>query len=354
MDLPRPLKEPLNLRQTSAIRVSAIAYIIWNTVMCLFMTYVLTCAAIASHTSGNGYAAIPVLGFSIPLWTGLVFLGLLTAAVGAGGYLVGISVLRGPKGHRRPAVRRVATALLYLSAAGILWAFSQGDAVVLLVFMVSALTVFALRWVVDHYGAQDSLASENTASADAGIDPVDAEVDLASMGAAFIDAVIEPDIDEEAPVSLSRDGWVLLQRRITGYSQLMAIWGSLELLMAMTYLARITSMDTNMSNFVTIMGSAIVTGALLAIQGAFFIVLTALTVKGATHQSCRRVGVGLSIAGLFVSVSVLLLVSIGLLMGSPDGVEQVFCSVLSCGLLGVVYSCTDRRLRVLRLASELE
>lgn len=350
MELPSRLKDPLNVRQTSAVRVSAIAYIIWNTVMCLFMTYVLTCAAIASRASGNGYAAIPVLGFSIPLWTGLVFLGLLTAAVGAGGYLVGIAVLRGPKARRRPAVRRVATALLYLSAAGILWAFSQGDAVVLLVFMVSALMVFALRWVVDRYGTAPDAYLEDAAAANA----PDAENSLASMGEAFIDAVIEPTVDEDAPVSLSRDGWVLLQRRITGYSQLMAIWGSLELLMAMTYLARITSMDTHMSNFVTIMGSAIVTGALLAIQGAFFILLTVLTVKGAIDRSCRRIGVGLCIAGLFLSVSVLLLVSIGLLMGSPDGVEQVFCSVLSCGLLGVVYSCTDRRLRVLRLASELQ
>ncbi len=294
-------------RARSAVRNAAVAYLVLTGAAMGFVIYLLACAAAwVSGRPGGFSAPIRVVLVSLPAGACLIFLFALAVGACATGIVLASRALRAPTRGVPRWLGRASASLVVLYLAGVAWSFTQADPVLFSTFALMLMLTVVFRWVV----------TENVV-----VPPPE-----------------EPDSDAVAcPEGLSR--------LITGYCQLMVIWGSMECVMAMTYLAKVASVPMAEPGFVSIMGSGVTTGLILLLEGAYFVVCAVFNVRGARRQSDARVGLGLLFAGLVAALSLLVLALVVRAMGSPDGTEQLFCAVVSSGLMAGAYARCRARLK---------
>lgn len=294
-------------RARSAVRNAAVAYLVLTGAAMGLVIYLLACAAAwVSERPGGFSASVRVALVSLPAGACLVFLFALAAGACATGIVLASRTLRAPTRGVPRWLGRASAFLVVLYLAGVAWSFTQADPVLFTTFALMLMLTAVFRWVV----------TENVVA------PLPEEPDS--------DAVACP------------EG---LSRLITGYCQLMVIWGSMECVMAMTYLAKVASVPMAEPGFVSIMGSGVTTGLILLLEGVYFIVCAVFNVRGARRQRDARMGLGLLFAGLIAALSLLVLAVAVRAMGSPDGTEQLFCAVVSSGLMGGAYVRCRARLR---------
>ncbi len=288
-----------------ALRSAAAAYLVLTGAAMGFVIYLLVCSAVWTNGQPGGLSApVKVLAFTFPAGACLAFLFTLAA----GGCITGImlawrALVASSKGvSGRLGGASAALAVFYLM--GVVWSFTQADPILFGAFALMLLLTVVFRWVL-----RDNLVAS-----------------VADPPAA--DAVACP---------------VGLARLITGYCQLMVIWGSMEFVMAMTYLAKATSVAPAAPDFVSVMGMDVTTGLILLAEGAYFIVCAVFNVRGARRQRDAKVGVSLLLAGLIGALSLLVLAVVVQALGSSDGVEQLFCAVVSSALMtGSYWRCRAR------------
>ncbi len=294
-------------RARFAVRSAAVAYLVLTGAAMGLVIYLLACAAAWTSEQPGGFSApVRVLLFSAPAGACLVFLFALATGACVTGVVLASRVLTAPTKGVPRWLGRASAALVALYIAGVAWSFTQADPVLFSTFALSLLLTVVFRWVV-----------------------VDNEVASSRE---------EPDYDAvECPQGLAR--------LITGYCQLMVIWGSMECVMAMTYLAKVASVPMAEPDFVSVMGSGVTTGLILLVEGVYFIVCAVFNVRGGKRQLDARAGVGLLFAGLIAALSLLVLAVAVMSVGSPDGTEQLFCAMVSSALMAGSYARCRARLR---------
>lgn len=302
-----------------ALKAVAVAYLVWVGALTVFLLYLVAATAFSFSRSPEGLITpVAVFGATIPVAAGLGLFALLVLATTAVGFALGAGALGVANTRPKPWMRAATAVLLVLYVFGIVWAFAQSDPVTFLAYALALLLTWGLRAAL----RQRHLELEEQAGNDQAPEDKDLSADMPPR----------------------------LVHTITGYCQLMVIWGSMECAMAFAYMAKTAGLTTTGPGFAVEAGSAVLTSVFLLIQGVYFIVNAVFHIRGRSNVRLAYIGVTMSLVGGLVALSLFSVSFLAWLFGAPDGTEQLFYSLMGLGLMGAVYARTDRRLHYLKVA----
>lgn len=329
---------PANRRRTRtpdperSVRTTAIAFLVWHsigTVVTVALLVYTTFALASAYAAGAAPAPIVFFGLEMPPILSLGLLFLLTGALITAGYLFGIGVVRERwrDAASEKTLVRIGSGLSVLYLVGLVWAFTQTDSVLFLYYALSGFLCVAVDWQVRELTNPGSsllgrLPGEKRPST---------RERIAQASRNFV---------EGYEVEQVRPG---LQRIVTGYCQLMVIWGSMEFVMSLTYLSKVNQLWEEGAGLLGVMGSGIVTGFILLIAGTYTLVCGIVNVRGRTNERAMRVGTWMCFGGLVAGAAWLVLAVLEFAAGSPDGVEQCFCAVIGTALMAAAFLRTRER-----------
>ena len=314
------------------VRLTAMAYVVWHSIgtVAMLSLLVLTTLSLAeAYGSGQAPASVGFFGLQVPPILALGLLFLLTGALVAAGYLFGIGAYRQRwrSESSEKLLVRLGSGISALYLVGLLWAFTQADSVLFAYYGLSAFLAVSVGWQVRELARPGStllgrLPGEQGAAA---------RQRIAEASKAFVE---DYEVEQVSPG---------LQRIITGYCQLMVVWGSMEIVMALTYLSKVTRLWAEGADFFGVMGSGIITGFVVLAGGVYALACGVVNVRGRTTDRAMRWGVWLCFGGLIMAAACLTLGIIVLVAGAPDGVEQVFCATISTALMAASFFRTRER-----------